>query len=259
VKIEYLKMFEAISGIDLTIIIILLSAFLLFFGRIGSPNEEHHDKLGYYITGLQFSLRYIFIPVFLVYSILYNKTIFRVSAIASILIFLQFVIYICLSFTRGLYTSVKYGSLNEIKKIMESNLVKLFRITKNSEFSDSYQKVLSGLLSETPIKLFGNSIALFIFSFITILSSMWLYKSQEALTWISLVLTFYILTMVAIAYRFKNEYYPLATVYLDDGTVIEGEILRSADYVYIKKDDKYIFINKDKIKYLEETKKLSTQ
>lgn len=256
------KMFETtpFSGVDISILIILIGALILFFGRIISDTQiKKYDKLGYYIIGLEFSLWYIFIPGLLIYSILYTKNIFRFSISVLILIFIQIIIYIILSITIGAYTSIKYGLLNEIKKLVErelnqiSFLGKLIRNLNDSESNDLIPKVLSILFSETPIKLFGNPIALFIFSSITILSSILLYKSEEALISISLVLTFYILTMVALSYGFNDANYPLAKIYLVNGAIIEGKILKSGDYIYVLKDGKHIFINKDKINYVEES------
>ena len=60
--------------------------------------------------------------------------------------------------------------------------------------------------------------------------------------------------MVALAYGFGNAYYPLGKIYMVDGSIIEGKILKFGEYVSVLKDDKKIFINNDKINYIEESK-----
>jgi len=39
-----------------------------------------------------------------------------------------------------------------------------------------------------------------------------------------------------------------------DGSIIEGKILKFGEYVHVLKDDKKIFINQDKINFVEESK-----
>ena len=60
--------------------------------------------------------------------------------------------------------------------------------------------------------------------------------------------------MVALAYGFGSAYYPPGKIYMADGSVIEGKILKFGEYVCVLKEDKKIFINNDKINYVEESK-----
>ena len=109
------------------------------------------------------------------------------------------------------------------------------------------------LFYKIPKQYFGNKNLLFILSFLSLLSSMSLFFHEDVLFFlISMFLTFFILSLIAISYGFKTATYPSAIVYLDEGEPIEGKILKFGDYVYLLKEGKKIFINNDKIKYIEE-------
>ncbi len=127
------------------------------------------------------------------------------------------------------------------------------RIIKPDEnWYDNFRKYVDWFLYKIPIKI-GNKYILGVFSFLTIMSNFKLYDSGELLIFgFSLVLAFFILTMIALAYGFSNANYPHAKVYLVDSGTIEGKILKSGDYICILRDDKLIFVNKDKINYIEE-------
>ncbi len=235
-------MFEInqLTSQDIPIFIIITGALFLYFGGIvGETKVEKYDKLGYYRDGLFFSLFYIYIPFLLAYSI-YIKNLPEISPWVFVIV--QIVIFICLASTLIAYESKRYELLDEVKKKAEQRLNQV-----NLDY---------GLIHvyETPIKLFGNKTTLLIFSFLTILSNLWLYKLDEPLFFISIVLAFLILTMVALAYGFGGAYYPPGKIYMVDGSVIEGKILKFGEYVCVLKDDKKIFINNDKINYVEESK-----
>lgn len=250
-------MFELtqLTGVDLSIYIILLGAILLFFGKVVADTKvEKYDKLGYYIEGLIFSGVFVFIPFLFVY---YIKDILRIPAL--ILFFIQLLILVFLTWNIVAHEYFRrHGLIGEFKKIA---VQKLNQIKGHNSFIGTAAKsreswILSYVESvyyNIPIKLFGNKLVLLFFSFETILSNFQLYESNELLIFgISLLFTFLILTMVAMAHGFNNAYYPPAKIHMVDGEIIEGKILKISDYVYILKDDKKIFINGDKINYFEE-------
>jgi len=112
--------------------------------------------------------------------------------------------------------------------------------------------VLTGY--EIPIKIFGNKRVLLFFSFLTILSNFQIYTYDKQLKFLgSVFLTFFILTLIAMAYGYRNARYPLAKIYLDDGKEIEGKILKFGDFIYVLEGDKKTFVNMDKVKYIEES------
>lgn len=249
------------TSLDLTIFIAIIGGIFLYFGEIiGSTQVEKYDKSGYYRDGLFFSIFYIFIPFILAKNIYINYL------APWVFLFVQSVVLICLTWTLIAYESKRYELLDEVKKkseqrlnqIKEENSVigKLFKNREERFKSKHGSYVEYGLyhLYEDPIKLFGNKATLFIISFLTIISNLWLYKSEGLLFLTSIVLTFLILTMVALAYGFGNAYYPPGKIYMVDGNIIEGKILKFGEYVYVLRDDKKILINQDKINFVEESK-----
>lgn len=250
------------ASLDISILIILFGALLLYFGRIiGETKVEKYDQLGYYEEGLIFSAVFIYIPSIIAYYI-YIKSPLVVSSFE--LIFIQIVLLICLSWnliSNGYF--IKFELLNDpelIKKAEEKReQIKLEdsfigRIIKKNESVDII-KLFNLFYYKIPIKIIGSKLSLFIFSFITIILNIQLYKSSDLLIFgFSLLLAFFILTMVALAYGYGNAYYPPGKIYMVDGTIIEGKILKFGEYVSILKDDKKLFINNDKINYVEESK-----
>jgi hypothetical protein len=247
-------MFEInqLTSQDISIFIVIIGALFLYFGGIvGETKVEKYDKFGYYRNGLFFSLVYIYFPFLLAY-IIYIKNLFTISPLVSV--FVQVVIFFCLTFTIMAYESKRYELLDFVKKKAEQELVQLKEQNLlNVNISRSLDYGMNAIY-EIPIKLFGNKITLFIFSFLTILSNLCLYKLEGLLFLMSVVFAFLILTMVALAYGFGDAYYPPGKIYMVDGSVIEGKILKFGEYVCVLKDDKKIFINSDKINYVEESK-----
>jgi hypothetical protein len=247
-------MFEInqLTNQDISILIVIIGALFLYFGGIVRETKvEKYDKLGYYKDGLFFSLFYLYIPFVLAYTI-YIKNLLTVSPWVFVLV--QIVIYICLAWTLIAYESKRYELLDVVKKKAEQKLVQLNKeklLKVNIPWSLNYG---INLFYEIPIKLFGNKITLIILSFLTIVSNLSLYKSEGLLFLMSVALAFLILTMVALAYGFGDAYHPPGKIHMVDGNVIEGKILKFGEYVCVLKDDKKIFINNDKINYVEESK-----
>lgn len=180
------------------------------------------------------------------------------------MIFIQIVLLICLSW--NLISNeyfIKYELLNDPKLLkkadekyehikMEDSFIG--RIIKKNESVDII-KLFDLFYYKIPIKIIGSKLLLFIFSFITIILNLQLYKSSDLLIFgFSLLLAFFILTMVALAYGYGNAYYPIGKILMVDGTIIQGKILKFGEYISVLKDDKKIFINKEKITYIEESK-----
>ncbi len=71
----------------------------------------------------------------------------------------------------------------------------------------------------------------------------------------SSILAFFIFTMIALVYGFSTAYYPPAIIYLRDGEILRGKLLKFGDFVYLLDEDRKVkvFVNKQEIKYLEES------
>lgn len=63
-----------LASLDISILIILFGALLLYFGRIiGETKVEKYDQLGYYEEGLLFSAVFIYIPSLIAYYIYFKS------------------------------------------------------------------------------------------------------------------------------------------------------------------------------------------
>ncbi|MCJ7626275.1 MAG: hypothetical protein MUO76_22520 [Anaerolineaceae bacterium] len=262
------------TTVYLSIFIILLGAIFIYFGKlIGDTQVEKYDKLGYHIEGLFFFAVYIFLPFLIAY---YINDIFRVTSWVPL--FVQLFILVCLPWNLKAHESLrKLGllevtknefnkranqKLNEIKEhdSFVGRLIKSrygedwFKSKYGISYVDFYSSIFAYTYYKIPIKLFGNKYILLFFSLLTIYSNFQFYKDGELITFgFSLLLSLFILTMVALDYGYSNAYYPPAKIYLSDGETIEGKVLKFGEYVYLIKDDKKLFINKDKITYVEES------
>ena len=144
--------------------------------------------------------------------------------------------------------------LEEIKKdnTLLGNIIAVYETMKNNKDPVS---TFSSIL-ETNRKISSNYIFLMLVSTISIFS---LYRaiSENSLIFIIVtsVLGFFIFTMIALVYGFSTAYYPPTVVYLRDGEILRGKLLKFGDFVYLLDKDRKIkiFVNKEEIKYLEES------
>jgi len=260
------KMFELFqfSSIDISVYIILFGALILYFGKvIGDTKVERYDKVGYSMEGVFFFCIYIFLPFLLVY---YVKDVFslpfwimlftQISILGALL--WNFIANVLLR-KYGLREDFKKRSTEKIEKIKEQesflgSLIKRKESVFKATFGLSYNEWNLLIWDTIPIKVFGGKRVLFLFSFLAILSNFYSFESGVLLNLgMSLLLTFFILTMSATAYGFGDAYYPPAKIYMDDGKIIEGKILKFGDFVYILSENKKFFINKNEINYIEES------
>jgi len=245
------------------ILIVLGGAALLYFGKvIGDTKVEKYDKLSYYIEGLLFSVTYLFIP--LIFSIWIVNNLFRIPIGLSISI--QIVVLSCLFFVAiAHYLFRKYGLVEWFKKKIKEELNEFSKkswakwwIEKEnwfkSKFGIDYTELILLVLYEIPVKYLGNKYSLFLQSFLTILSLVSLYfdKADTLILTISSIITFFLLTFIALDYGFSDAYYPPAKVYLDNGEIVEGNILKFGEFIYLINKDKKFFINNSKVIKIEE-------
>lgn len=246
-------MFEItqLMSLNISIFIVIIGVILLYFGVIiGGTKVEKYDKTGYYGEGLIFFAIYLYIPTLFAYYI-YSKNLLTISS--SLSIGIQVIILIFLSWNLIANEIKRYELLDEIKKKVEE---RSNQITEQFGLSTiDYTKIIDLVYDKIPIKLFGNKAILMFFSFLTIISNIQLYAYEELLILgVSLLLAFFIFTMIAVAHGFSDAYHPPGKIYMVDGNTIEGIILKFGEFVYVLKDDKKIFINKDKISFVEESK-----
>lgn len=252
-----------LTNINLSILLVVFGVLLLYFGKIISTTKvEHYDKTGYYMEGLFFFLGYVLLPGIVSYFV---KDFIALPFSAAFLI--QIVIFglVCWNNIMQEYFR-KHGLVGEFEKRLgnklsgikqESGFIgKLMKKHERSfkeKFGIDYTRFNVILWYKLPIKVIGNKYILFAFSFMAILSTFSLLKTGNLISSVfSLVLTFLLLSSVALARGFMEAYYPPAKIILDDNKKLKCKILKFGDFVYCLKGDKKFFVNKDKIKYVEE-------
>ena len=249
------------SGIDISVYVpILFGALILYFGiLIGGTKVESYDKLGYYIEGLFFVIIYIFFPSIFAYFVknLFGSPPFWIFLLTHTLILGALLWNFLANELLKRYEirdDYKKRTVEKINKIKDRHpFLKKYELSFIKTSGLSYADFNLWIWDTIPIRVLGNKTVLFMLSFLAILPNFYLLESELPLNFvISLLFTFFILTMCATAYGFSDAYYPPAKIYMDDGKVLEGKILKFGDIIYLINGNKKFFINKDKINYVEE-------
>lgn len=248
---------------QISLLIVIIGALILYFGKlIADTKVEKYDKLGYYIEGLFFFIVYVTVPVIFAY---YIRDIIRFHP--SFYFFIQVVLISCLSWNlRANEYLRKHGLIDEVKRktrirleelktsdTIKGRLIKKYEEIFKKRFRMDYVDLFILAVYRIPIEYFGNKYVLLLFSFLSVFSSISLLNENIIILAISLLITFFILSLIALAHGFRTAYYPPAKIYLEDGKIIQGKILKFGEYVYLLRGDKKIFVNERKIKYIEES------
>ncbi|MCQ1536093.1 hypothetical protein FTO70_10460 [Methanosarcina sp. KYL-1] len=257
-----------LTNLNYSILLILLSIIVYYFGRfIGDTRVEKFDKDVYYIEGFFFFIYYVVIPLVIAIYIdnylgghqeLLPTFKIKLSQHPLGILLLQIFIFSCVSTNvRANKFFNRYGLLKKYSEASEQKVNEIFneRGIDTTKLSNKKPSELFNLIyNKIPTKIYGNKKVLYIFSFVTIYSSFNLFNNTNSplIISISLLLTLVTVTNIAISIGYHGAYYPTAKIFLDDGTVFEGKILKFGKYVSLLKDEKKIFINEDRINYVEE-------
>jgi len=261
------QFWENISNVgNLSLVIIAVAALLYYFGKlIGDVKVEKYEKTDYYIEGLFFSLLYIALP-FVAVLFLTQYVNLYIPFLPSL--FLQIFILGCLWLSAFAHEYLrKHGALSRFKKLSHEKIEQLKKEHRiftliEDRAKNTAKKDLTELYSlafyKIPIKVFGNTSVLFLFSFVIVWSSYSCISPETALapsTIFLSILTFVNLTFLALTFSYTNAYYPPAKIILENGNEINGKVLKFGEFVYLLKEneEKKLFINKDKIVYVEES------
>lgn len=248
----------SLTGMDIPIIFAVIGAIFLYFGvLIADTRVERYDKVTNYIFGMFFSAVFVFIPLLTAY---YVRDWYVMHPFWLLVI--QIIILICLSLNlhvnlhfkkHGLFGEFKKRFKEEIQKIRKSDTLKGKLIKEQTKKRKGFSDELSMDIFKAGI-FFESNVILLIFSFLTLLSTFHSFESGNILVFgISMVFSIFNLTLIAFAFGFKGAYYPPAKIFLDDGNTISCRIIKFSDMIYCIKDKKKFFINKDKIRYIEES------
>jgi sRNA-binding regulator protein Hfq len=249
---------------NVSIIILIMGAFILYFGKlIADTRVEKYEKLNLYIEGLLFSTIYFFLPLLVSFYISEStKVPFYLLFIVDyfILVCLALNVYANEYFKKFEWEEVyRKTSKKVIDKLKEKDTAKGKLVKRwEGEFMKRTGHDYTDLhvwIFKFSMKRFGNKYVLLLFSFIAIVSfTNSVYYEDFLTTGFMVIMSFFILSMIALAYGFRKAYYPPAKIYMEGGEMLEGRVLKFDEYIYITKDDKKFFINKDKVKYVEESK-----
>jgi sRNA-binding regulator protein Hfq len=261
------QLWESISTLgNLSLIIVVVAALLYYFGKlIGDAKVEKHERTDCYIEGLFFSLIYVALP-FVAVLVLTQYAQLYLPFWLSLL--LQAGILGCLWLTAfaneylkrlGLHSQFKKLSREKIQQLKKAHpIVAIAEENTSSTTKKDYTDLLSLAYYKIPTQVFGNKNVLILFSFGILWSAYSLIGLETTIqpsTILIAILVFLNLTFLAIAYGFATAYYPPAQIVLENGDKISGKVLKFGDFVYVLKEneEKKLFVNKDKIVYVEES------
>ena len=162
---------------------------------------------------------------------------------------------------------LKHGLSNVFRKMY---IKKLEEIKKNNTMLGSLFRNYEGIIKRTiedPVSVFLNALELnrkisSNYAFLMLASAISILSIHRAITKNSLIFTtitsilgVFIFTMIALVYGFSTAYYPPAVIYLRDGEILRGKLLKFGDFIYLLDEDRKvkIFVNRQEIKYLEES------
>jgi len=261
-------LFEQISlpYYELPIILTLASAVAFYFGRlIGEVKVERYTKYNYYIEGMVFSLVYILLPTTLSIWIITNLG-FKLPIFLSVFL-LIFTSYLFSHIVTSYEIFMKYRLFEEFANRIDNEINKMAQKSKiirwfyqntdflKSTFNIDYKRVALFVVHDLPIKYLSRPFFSLTFSFLSIFSfiSVVINGIQNILLMsISIVFLFFSLSFIALTYGYSNAYYPKAKLYIKDGKMIEGRILKFDEFIYILNENKKIFVNKNDVVMIEE-------
>ncbi|NJE26613.1 hypothetical protein E3E22_08290 [Thermococcus sp. MV5] len=255
----------SLTKIDISVLVLVAGAIFYYFGRlIADTHVEQPNKPASYVTGFVFVVFFIVVPSIFVY---YLQNYLRWIPLI-VLILLQIVFFSLLWWTTRIY---EYFWKHSLLETFQDAYQKKFEEIKQSDthlgsflrnYEDTIKKTLGDPLSffirtmELTRRVSSNYLFLILASFLSILSIKQAIRENSIVFAVtSSILAFFIFTMIALVYGFSTAYYPPAVIYLRDGEILRGKLLKFGDFVYLLDEDRKVkvFVNKQEIKYLEES------
>ena len=256
-------------SLDISIILLCLSALILYFGKlIADTRVEKYDRFSLYITGLTFSIPNLLAP-FLVSYILIKEISFNFLFLFPI----ELILIGSLSLN-NLYNQYffRFGWTEELQKTMNEKFEKIKgEKSKRSSLIKKYEPIIEENLGldyvgfylkifKASKYIFQRSYVVFICGCIFTITLLEAFSKGDFITiFIVGITSFYGFTSLAISNGFDKAFYPEAIIVLKDEEELTGRIQKFGDFIYILNDDKEqkLFINKDSIKYIIESKSKS--
>ncbi|AKB72191.1 hypothetical protein [Methanosarcina mazei] len=233
----------------LQIAIILISAIIYYFGvRWGETNAEEYSAASHYFAGVLFVINYLLKPYFLIliveffvknYTSYYSDlTIFKLEIDS----FWVFFLYLLIVFVE--YVMHKIVHLSTKRFVEKRKLLDEFEFRDCQKINQCEQFILLNLIP-----------------FLVITITYGFYKTNAPFEIIlpSFIIAFLTFTNLAFCAGYCNAHYSKSVLYLKNGMVIDGIILKYGSYVYVLTKNKTCLINRDDIctiKVNENSKKL---
>lgn len=209
----------------LPVVIIGLTAVLIYFGKIISEAQvAKYDRIDTLISGLFFALGLLVFPLSL------NVLFYQKGWILDAPLWVSILFNLVVIGISWLYLASK----NRKKLELEKELHWLVRFFENK------------------LVLFLLSTGIFYLIMTTINHATTINNADVLPLTTVVVLSFFNLTMIAIAYGDSTAYYPQIKITFVDGETIEGKNLKIGEFICILSKGQLVYINKDHVKIISE-------
>lgn len=243
---------------DISAILVVFGAIFIYFGKIIADTKvEKYEKTDLFMQGLFFVLIFIFFPSAVSYFLYQKNLILKISSWLIILV--QLIIlgaYVKYYNFKGVM--LKYEATNEYKKQFNKKINELTNQNKIIEkvINQTKNPEEKSVAIFTKInKILENQKTLLVLSLIILYSNIISVNASNILFLVANgILTFFNLSLFAMAYGLANAYYPLSKIWLTNGKVIAGKTLKFGEFIHLLTKDKKYFINKDQVIFIEQNK-----
>lgn len=241
---------------NFSVILAVAGGILIYFGKLISDTKvEKHRKNDLLISGLFFSLIFILFPVAIsVYT--YQKELILNIPLWILAIFQIILVGIYSKYFNYKVVITRYELIAEYnkrfsKKVKDSiskNEIKGKLLKLRPDISKKSLKFVNSLF-----KFFEDSRVLFVFAFCVIYTNV-IFLNTENVIFISgnLILTFFNLSFIAVAFGLASAYYPKSKITLANGKEISGKTLKFGEFIHLITKDKKYFVNKDHVVVIEQ-------
>lgn len=250
--------------------VILISALIYYFGVLwGKTQVGEYGKVDYYIASVFFITKYMILPFIL--ALFFGETLTNFLKLIIpkqiniiywiIIIFLQIILLKLIHMNNKSYES-KYHLISHKKKQNGYIINKLICLILSFPKLAKLKQKVAQILRKTLVCMktaFGDhleQILLFSASSLVVFTSYILYKlnAPYVIIYSSSIVSFLTFTNIALSDGHSKAVYSEAKIFLKDGNIFRGTILRFGNNISLLTNDKKYTFNKDEISYIEEYK-----
>lgn len=242
--------------------VILISALVYYFGVLwGKTQVQEYRKVDHYIASLFFIAKYLLPPCILSLFIEENITNYFNLTIPKQMPIIYWIIIVFLEITllklihkNNINYESKYNLISHKKN--QNGLI-LNKITSLGLFFQNLANPILKKVLNYMKTAFGDhleQILLFSASSLVVFTNYIIYKLKAPyiIIYSSIIISFLTFTNIVLSVGHSEALYHKARIFLKDGSVFEGTILRSRDEISLLTNDKKYTFNRDNISYIEE-------